>query len=277
LCFFLREEVDSLSMKFAICNETFGDWPIERGFEHAIAAGYTGLEVAPFTLGLYANQISAESRKHYRRTAESFGLEIIGLHWLLAKTNGFHLTTDDLEVRSLTASYLKELVGLCADLGGKVMVLGSPLQRNFPHEMSHERAAANAAQVLTEVVPSLEKHGIRIAVEPLGPQEGNFLNFASQARDLIDAIGSDSIRLHLDVKAMSSEETPIDLMIHCHANDPNRLGPGMGDVDQRPIFKALRDINYQGWVSVEVFDYSPGVETILSTSMQNMKHALASA
>jgi sugar phosphate isomerase/epimerase len=151
--------------------------------------------------------------------------------------------------------------------------------------MGHERAAANAAQVLTGVVPTLEKHGIRIAVEPLGPQEGNFLNFASQARNLIDAIGSDSIRLHLDVKAMSSEGTPIDqiirdnsdLMIHFHANDPNRLGPGMGDVDQRPIFKALRDIDYKGWVSVEVFDYSPGVETILSTSMQNMKHAILSA
>ena len=271
-------------MKFAICNETFGDWPIERGFEQAIAAGYTGLEVAPFTLGLYASQISTESREHYRRTAESFGLEIIGLHWLLAKTNGFHLTTDDQEVRSLTAAYLIQLVELCSDLGGKVMVLGSPLQRNFPPEMGHARAAANAAQVLSAVVPALEKHGIRIAIEPLGPQEGNFLNFASQARDLIGAIGSDSIRLHLDVKAMSSEGTPIDqiirdnadLMIHFHANDPNRLGPGMGDVDQRPIFKALQEIDYQGWVSVEVFDYSPGVETILTTSMQNMKRAIAS-
>jgi sugar phosphate isomerase/epimerase len=95
---------------------------------------------------------------------------------------------------------------------------------------------------------------------------------------LIEKIGSPNVKLHLDVKAMSSEGTPIDsiirdhadIMIHFHANDPNRLGPGMGDVDQRPIFEALKQVGYSGWVSVEVFDYSPGVDRILGESMANM-------
>jgi sugar phosphate isomerase/epimerase len=124
-----------------------------------------------------------------------------------------------------------------------------------------------------------------LAIEPLGPGEGNFLNHASQARSLIDAIASPWVQLHLDVKAMSSEGIPIDQiirdnagwMIHFHANDPNRLGPGMGDVDQRPIFRALREIDYRGWVSVEVFDYSPGIETILRESMQCMQRCQADA
>lgn len=269
-------------MKFAICNETFGDWPIEQGFEMAKKHGYTGLEVAPFTLGTRANLVTPQQRSHYLKTAKSFGLEIIGLHWLLAKTEGFHLTTDDADVRSRTASYFEELIRLCSDLEGKLMVLGSPLQRNFPPEMGHDRAMENAASILEKIVPSLEKHQIQIAIEPLGPQEGNFLNHAWQARELIKRVGSEQIQLHLDVKAMSSEGEPIDkiirdnadLMIHFHANDPNRLGPGMGDVDQRPIFNALRDIDYRGWVSVEVFDYSPGVETILESSMRNMLAAM---
>jgi sugar phosphate isomerase/epimerase len=270
-------------MKFAICNETFGDWPIEQGFELAKQYGYSGIEVAPFTLGELASSIPSSQREHYRRTAESFGLQIVGLHWLLAKTSGFHLTTEDSTVRSRTSEYLKELVALCSDLGGNIMVLGSPLQRNFPPEMGHEQASRNALDVLQSIVPTLEKHGVRLAIEPLGPQEGNFLNHASQARAMIDEIASESIRLHLDVKAMSSEGPPIadivrdnaDIMIHFHANDPNRLGPGMGDVDQRPIFQALQEIRYSGWVSVEVFDYSPGVERILSESMNNMKLALS--
>ena len=162
------------------------------------------------------------------------------------------------------------------------MVLGSPMQRNFPSTMNHQQAMENAAELLATVVPTLERYGIQIAIEPLGPQEGNFLNHASQARELIDMIGSPNVRLHLDVKAMSSEGEAIDkiirdhsdIMIHFHANDPNLLGPGMGDVDQKPIFSALKDIRYSGWVSVEVFDYSPGVETILGKSMENMVEAI---
>ena len=270
-------------MKFAICNETFGDWPIERGFQAARKYGYTGIEVAPFTLGKNVYEISESQRTEYRQCATEHGLEIIGLHWLLAKTSGYHLTTDDLSIRSKTSEYFCALTQLCSDLGGKLMVLGSPLQRNFPDTMSHAEAMENAADLLAKVVPSLEKYGIQIAIEPLGPQEGNFLNHAYQARELIDMIGSPHIQLHLDVKAMSSEGEPIDaiirnhadMLVHFHANDPNRLGPGMGDVDQKPIFAALKEIDYSGWVSVEVFDYSPGVETILSQSMANMLAAIA--
>jgi sugar phosphate isomerase/epimerase len=276
----LRER--GINMKFAICNETFGDWPIEQGFELARKHGYTGIEVAPFTLGLQASDVSKQQRFEYASKAKAFDLEVIGLHWLLAKTNGFHLTTNDTEVRNATRNYLIELVHLCADLGGQVMVLGSPLQRNFPPSMTHLQASDNAISLLAEVVPTLEQLNVRIAVEPLGPQEGNFLNHAWQARDLIEKLGSKHVQLHLDVKAMSSEgesighiiEQNADLLIHFHANDPNKLGPGMGDVDQKPIFGALQRVAYNGWVSVEVFDYALGPERILCESMSNMRDAL---
>jgi len=270
-------------MKYAICNETFGDWPVEKGFELARQCNYTGIEIAPFTLGNSAGEISAQQRRDYSSKAKDFGLEIVGLHWLLAKTSGYHLTMDDAALRSKTRDYFIALVELCRDLGGKVMVLGSPMQRNFPSTMSHQEAMVNAALLLKQVVPALESCNIRIAIEPLGPQEGNFLNQASQARELIEMIGSEHVKLHLDVKAMSSEEKPIeeiiqesaDILIHFHANDPNRLGPGMGAVDQRPIFEMLNQIHYDGWVSVEVFDYSPGPERLLKESMENMLAAQA--
>ena len=266
-------------MKFAICNETFEGTSHREGLQLAKELGYTGVEVAPFTLGTYAQDISPLARREYRSMVSDLGMEIIGLHWLLAKTAGFHLTTDDAAVRGKTADYLKQLIELCSDLNGAVMVLGSPAQRNFVAPMTHAQAVDNALDVLRRVVPDLLASNVRLAIEPLGPQEGNFLNHASEARSMIEAIGSPAVGLHLDVKAMSTEGIAIDkiirdqadLMLHFHANDPNKLGPGMGDIDQAPIFQALHDVQYGGWVSVEVFDYSPGVDAILRTSMQTMQ------
>lgn len=270
-------------MKYGICNETFGDWPLERALQLASETGYTGWEVAPFMLCDDLRTFDDRMRRSYRQRVEGAGFEIIGLHWLLAKTSGLHLTTMDPEVRGRTGEYLRLLVDLCADLGGSVMVLGSPQQRNVPEGQSMESAMANAAEVIRSVVPALEKRAVRLALEPLGHEEGNFLNRASDARQLQGMIDSPHVQLHLDVKAMSDEPTPItqiirenaDAMIHFHANDPNRRGPGMGEVDFVPIFAALRDVGYEGWVSVEVFDYTPGIERLVVESMQNMKAAAA--
>ncbi len=266
---------------FALCNETFRDTPLADAVRLTAELGYTGWEVAPFMLANHADAISPDQRAAYRRTVEEAGLQIIGLHWLLAGTEGLHLTTPDQAVRQNTANYLKSLAKLCGDLGGNLMVLGSPQQRNRTEGQSREQATANAAEVLREVVPSLHEQNVRIAVEPLGPEEGDFLNTADEACELIDAVGDPNVGLHLDVKAMSTETAPIDQiirkhadrMMHFHANDPNRLGPGMGDVNFEPIMKALHDVQYEGWISVEVFDYSPGAETLARESIANLRAA----
>lgn len=267
--------------RYAICNETFGDWPLDRALAYAASAGYRGWEVAPFMLASDVRQLPARERSAYRAAVEDAGLEIIGLHWLLAKTTGFHLTTMDSVVRTQTGEYMQELVRLCSELGGQLMVLGSPQQRNLGEDQSMDAAMENAAEVLRSVVPILEECDIQIAVEPLGTEEGNFLNTAAEARELIQRVASPQVQLHLDVKAMSCEAKPIteiirnnsDLMIHFHANDPNRQGPGMGDVDFGPIMQTLHDVNYDGWVSVEVFDYTPGVERLVTVSIENLRAA----
>lgn len=266
---------------FALCNETFRDTPLPDAVRLTAELGYTGWEVAPFMLADHVDAISPEERAAYRRTVEDAGLRILGLHWLLAGTEGLHLTTPDASVRQNTADYLKRLVQLCRDLGGDVMVLGSPQQRNRTEGQSRHQAMLNAAEVIRQVVPTLQQHNVRIAVEPLGPQEGDFLNTADEACELIDAVGDSSVALHLDVKAMSTEAEPIDQiirkhadrMIHFHANDANLLGPGMGEIEFEPIMRALRDVKYDGWISVEVFDYSPGAETLARQSIANLRAA----
>jgi len=274
-------------MRIGICNETFGDMPLQKALDMAVSLGYTGWEVAPFMLGDSADRITAAQRREYRKTVRSAGLEVIGLHWLLAKTEGYHLTTADVDTRKRTAKYFETLVDLCGDLceengdGGAnaVMVLGSPHQRNRAADITTEVAMRHAADVLGGLGPALERRGVRIAIEPLGPQEGNFLNTADEARVLKGLLDSPRFGLHLDVKAMSTEPEDIptvirkhaDWMIHFHANDPNRRGPGMGDVDFAPIIATLREVGYDGWVSVEVFDYEPGAETLARESIATLR------
>jgi sugar phosphate isomerase/epimerase len=270
-------------MKFAICNETFLDWPMERAAAFAAECGYTGFELAPFTLGPSVSAISAGERKKLRETITRAGLEVIGLHWLLAKTTGLHVTSRDEATRRRTTEYLIELVRLCSDLGGTLMVFGSPGQRNLVEGMSSEEGRELAARTFEPVLPVLEKHGVTLALEPLGPAEGNFLLTAAETMELARRLDSPRVRLHLDCKAMSSESHPIpDLirryraeMAHFHANDPNRRGPGMGELDFAPILKALHEIEYDGWVSVEVFDYEPGPERLARESIENLRLALA--
>jgi sugar phosphate isomerase/epimerase len=269
-------------MKFAICNETFQDWPFDKAFAFAKELGYTGIEFAPFTINKNACDISAEKRAEVRKQAEDAGLEPIGLHWLLAFTEGYYLTSPDAEVRKRTAEYLGELARLCRDLGGEIMVLGSPAQRNLMEGVSYEQAMEYAADVLRGATPMFEDSGVVLAVEPLSPQDGNFLLTADDGVRLVKMVDSPACRLHLDVKAMSSEDKPVvdiirdnaEQMVHFHANDANLRGPGMGDVDFVPILQTLRDINYDGWVSVEVFDYDPGVEALARESITYLQQCL---
>jgi sugar phosphate isomerase/epimerase len=270
-------------MKFAICNETFQDWPLDKALAFAAECGYTGIEIAPFTLATYATEISAERRAEVRRLADQYGLEVIGLHWLLAKTEGFHVTSPEAEVRRRTADYFVQLVRLCAELGGKVMVFGSPQQRNLLPGVSHEQGMQYAVEVLQNVVPVLEECGVTLALEPLGPQETNFLVTTAETVELAERMGSSNVRLHLDCKAMATESEPIPallrkygrLMAHFHANDPNRQGPGFGSLDFVPILETLGEIDYRGWVSVEVFDYTPGIERLARESVQYMQSCLS--
>ena len=271
-------------MKFAICQELFEDWDWERQCKLIKEIGYTGIEVAPFTLASRITDVSSQRRAELKQIAADNGLEIIGLHWLLAKTEGLHLTSPDADVRQATTQYLIDLGEACADLGGTLMVFGSPFQRNLLEGVTREQAYEYAAGVLREALKPLEARGVEICMEPLTSKETDFVNTCADALELIEMVGAPNISLHQDVKAMlGAESESVPALIekhagqvgHFHVNDTNLLGPGMGETDYAPIFTALKKAGYDKWVSVEVFDYSPGAEKIARESYANMQAVLA--
>jgi sugar phosphate isomerase/epimerase len=188
-------------------------------------------------------------------------------------------------VRQATADYLVELARCCRDLGGGVMVFGSPAQRRVPAGATREQAAEYAADTFRRARTGIGDCGVLLCLEPLSPPEADFLNTAAEALKLRERIDHPNFALHLDVKAMATEEAPAPDLIrrhaavlgHFHANDPNRRGPGFGDTDFVPIFRALQEVRYPGWVSVEVFDYTPDPETIARESLRYMRECEARA
>src|SRR6185369_6595322 len=147
-------------MKFAICNEIFKGWNLTDTLAYAARLGYAGVEVAPFTIANSVSEISAIERQLIRETAERNQIEIAGIHWVLVKPEGLYINHPDAPIRERTAKYFCDLVDFCADLGGKVMVVGSPKQRNVMAGVSLEQARDWALATFKDAVAQAEQRSI---------------------------------------------------------------------------------------------------------------------
>lgn len=268
-----------------MCNEFCEGWPLDDALRLARDVGYEGVEVAPFTLAEDARHIPLAERQRLRGLAAGCGVSIIGLHWLLVRPPGLFLTHPDAGVRSATRAYLEALVHLCADLGGDRMVLGSPKQRLVMPGCTVEQATRWVREILQAVLPTAAACGVTLCLEPLGRSETNLLNTVREGMQLVDEVGDPRLRVNLDVKAMCDEGRPLGAIIreaagyvgHVHANDANRNAPGSGDTDYAPVVRALSDIGYADYISVEVFDFSFGPERIAHSSLEFLRDAFGAS
>jgi len=266
-------------MQFGICNEIFKDWKFGDAMRFAKQAGYDAIEIAPFTIANHVGEISPSTRRQIRDEATYVGIAISGIHWVLAQTEGMYLNHPDPDVRDRTAKYLVDLVDFCADLGGRIIVLGSPKQRNVMAGVNLSQAWDWAKTTLRDAVQHAAGRDVTICLEPLAPTDTNFINTAADAIRFTQQMESPHIKIILDVKAMCSESKPIPEIIreswphfaYFHANDRNLKGPGFGEVDFKPIAAALREVGYDGVVSVEVFKFDEGAEAIATRSIKYLK------
>ncbi|MDB5694431.1 MAG: D-tagatose 3-epimerase [Alphaproteobacteria bacterium] len=266
-------------MLFGICNEIFKGWTLEDSFDYAAKVGYDLVEIAPFTIANDVKEISAAERIRIREAAKRSGIGISGLHWVLVQAEGMYLTHTDHAVREKTGRYFVDLVNCCADLGGNRIIVGSPKQRDVLPGVSCEQAWTWATDCFRDAVKQAEDRGVVICFEPLAPSETNFVNTAEEGIRFAGQFESPAMSIILDVKAMCSEAKPIPQIIsesagrfaYFHANDVNLKGPGFGEIDFHPIAAALREANYDGVVSVEVFKFEEGAEVIASKSIEYLR------
>ncbi len=265
--------------KVAICQELFGTVPFEACCEKARAFGYDGVELAPYVFADDVREIKREVFDGVRATAARHGLELPAMHWLLASPPGMSITSPDPAVREETAAFANALVDIAARVGVRVLVFGSPKQRDIDPSWPRAEAFQRGVAFLGDMARACGPRGIVVGFEPLGPSVTNFGATVAEAIDIIDRVASPALQLHLDVKALLSETMPpVEVIartkgrvVHFHANDANLLGPGMGPVDHRPILHALAKAGYTGWISVETFRNDIGAKEIAARSIAYLK------
>jgi sugar phosphate isomerase/epimerase len=271
-------------MNIAICNELFQGWPIERVFDYAAQLGYDGVEIAPFTLADSVTEITPSRRKAIRRAAEQSGVEIVGLHWLLVKPEGLSINHPDEIIRIRTQEYIEALIHFCADIGGKVLVHGSPHQRTIKEGWDLIESWDRAKETFEVCLKTAQKRNVMYCIEPLAQESTNFINTVEEAIRLVKEIRHPNFRMMFDCRSASLQEKSLmeallwalesRYLYHVHVNDANGRGPGFGEVKFTPILKTLMAYGYKHYISVEVFEFDPDPQTIASRSIGYLKGIL---
>ncbi|SLN27789.1 sugar phosphate isomerase/epimerase family protein [Oceanibacterium hippocampi] len=272
-------------MKLSLCNEVLRDLPWKAQCDLAASLGYVGLELAPFTIDDEPHRMEAGRAKALKREAADAGVAISGLHWLLVTPRGLSLNGVDADVRARTVEVMTGLVRLCAELGGDVLVHGSPAQRSLADGDDPVEAWKRARESFAAIAGEAERCGVTYCIEALAPRETNFINRIAEAARMADEIDSPAVRTMIDTSAASlgEEETPAELIdrwlpsgmiAHVQVNDRNRRGPGQGGDLFAPVVEALKRHRYDGWIAAEPFVYEPDGATTAAFSAGYMRGIL---
>jgi sugar phosphate isomerase/epimerase len=259
-------------MKIALCNEVLRPMSFEEQCSLAARLGYDALEIAPFTLKDDPLHISDAEAKEYARVAHDHGLTVSGLHWLLVAPEGLSIVSADAAQRGRTVRVMERMVELCAVLGGRYLVHGSPKQRSVPEGSSAAEAWERARDCLAQAAKRAEACRLVYCLEPLSPRETDFVNTVEDAVSMVTEIGSPGLNTMIDCSAAGQAEhvsvpdlierwVPTGHIAHVQVNDPNRRGPGQGEMRFGPILRSLLKMqdqgHYDGILAVEPFDYAP--------------------
>ena len=237
-------------MRYAYNTLVYGDEPIARGIARVARYGYDGVEIVGEPELLDTGEIRDLLHKHSINASS-----ILGIY-----TPQRDLVSSDPSIRRAAIEYIKANVRVAHTLGAEVTSVTPTACMKIRPEADLTQEWAWAEEGLREAGEYAGEHGIKIAVEPWNRYETYLVNRMEQAIELVDRVGLPSVGCMADTFHMNIEEVSLadairqagHRLYHFHAADSNRAAPGRGHIDFRPIFEALSDINYQGYISMEL-------------------------
>ena len=276
----ITRSISAPPFRLAICNEVFQGWNFVDACRTAKAAGYSGLEIAPFTLSDNPAFIPASQRKLMRAVLKDEGLQFVGLHLLLHTPAGLHVTTKDDARRIRSWDHMRQLTDLCAELGEEsIMVFGSAKQRSANGDSTIPDAVTRLRDGLAALAPSAHARNVTLLIEPLSPRLTDVVTTLPEAIQLVKTINHPAVETMFDFHNADAENDAHSELIrqhsqhirHIHLNETDGRHPGSGSSDFKPVLQALKQSCYSGWISVEVFDFKAGGERIATDSARFLR------
>jgi D-psicose/D-tagatose/L-ribulose 3-epimerase len=221
------------------------------------AAGFDGVEVPLFAPAQFA---ASDIRRGLRDNA----LECTICSVL---TGGMNVISPDASTRQKTRTHLEDCAKAAAEVGAKI--IAGPLYSPVGLMTGSRRTADEwkwALDCYQSLGPVLERYGVTIALEPLNRFETYFLNTAADAAAFCDQVGHPNVGILFDTFHANIEEKSIGAgyrtvarhLKHVHTCENDRGIPGSGHVEWADVFEALREIHYDGWLTIESFGFSLG-------------------
>lgn len=217
--------------------------------------GFDGFEIPVF-------QPSAVKAEIISRALSENGLECRVCAIL---PSGLNTISDDPAVRRRTRDHLADCAKITADLGSNVMA--GPVYAPVGYLPGRRRSDDEwkwAVETFQSIGHVLDENDVELGLEPLNRFETYFLNTAADSVQLCDEINNPRIGVLLDTFHTNIEEKDVagafravaGRLKHVHACENDRGIPGTGHIDFAAIASALREINYDGWITIESFGYT---------------------
>jgi sugar phosphate isomerase/epimerase len=199
------------------------------------------------------------------------------------------LIDPDAERRRTAREDLALLVDLAGQLGcGCVVVPIWGRTRNLPDIATGRTRAEDEAlfvEAMSELAARAQRAGSRLFIEPINRYQNDVCVTIADALRLRERIGSPAVRVMADVFHMNIEESDLgeailaagEWLAHVHLADSNRLEPGKGHLDLRPVFAALGRIGYDGFASFELAALSGDADAVLPRAVEHVRAAMLEA
>ena len=180
---------------------------------------------------------------------------------------GLSPISDDPSVRERTRSHYRDCIETAAEMGGSL--IAGPLYAPVGHLPGHRRTPdewKHAVECFQQLGPALDQYGVTLAIEPLNRYETYFLNTTADAVRLCREVAHPRVGILFDTYHANIEEKILSESIveagpflrHFHSCENDRGVPGTGHIEWPAVFQSLREVNYDGWLTIESFGFSLG-------------------